>query len=90
MNTYSKSEPINMNASTPAEQLLKRGARVEHKNAGDFLLETDERALSQTLADRTSFELSADDWAAFQAALQQPARQKPKLQKMLSKPGLLG
>ena len=78
-----------MNASTPAEQLLKRGARVEYQNAGDFLLETDELALSQTLADRTRFELSADDWAAFQAALQQPARQKPKLQQMLSKPGLL-
>ena len=78
-----------MNASTPAEQLLKRGARVEHKNAGVFLLETDELALSQTLADRTRFELSADDWVAFQAALQQPARQKPKLQQMLLKPGLL-
>ena len=78
-----------MRASTPAEQALEPEARVEHKNAGNFLRETDGLAFSQTLADRTRFELSADDWAAFQAALQQPAQQKPKLQQMLLKPGLL-
>jgi uncharacterized protein (DUF1778 family) len=88
--THSKSERIDVRASTPVKQFLQEAARVAHKNVSEFLLDAGINAANQTLADRTRFELSADQWQAFQAALDQPVSDKPKLKKLLSEPGLLG
>ena len=91
---HSKSERIDVRASTPVKQLLQEAARVAHKNVSEFLLDAGIIAANQTLADRTRFELSDDKWLAFQVALDQPVsakpKPKPKLKKLLSKPGLLG
>jgi len=88
--THSKSERIDVRASTPVKQLLQEAARVSHKNVSEFLLDAGIIAANQTLADRTRFELSQDKWREFQAALDRPVLSKPKLKKLLSKPGLLG
>jgi uncharacterized protein (DUF1778 family) len=56
----------------------------------EFLLDAGIMAANQTLADRSRFELSAENWLAFQAALDQPVSAKPKLKKLLSEPGRLG
>ena len=89
---HSKSERIDVRASAPVKQLLQEAARVAHKNVSEFLLDAGIIAANQTLADRTRFELSDEEWLAFQAALDQPvsAKRKPKLKKLLSEPGLLG
>jgi hypothetical protein len=47
-------------------------------------------AANQALADRTKFALSKETWTAFQKALDQPVKPKPKLKKLLSDKGLLG
>ena len=88
--THSKSERIDVRASTPVKQLLQEAARVAHKNVSEFLLDAGIIAANQTLADRTRFELSDEKWLAFQAALDQPVSAKPKLKKLLTEPGLLG
>ena len=67
-----------------------RMAREAHKNVSEFLLVAGIMAANQTLADRTRFELSDEQWLALQAELDQPVSAKPKLKKLLSKPGLLG
>lgn len=85
-----KSERIDVRASAPVKQLLQEAARVSHKNVSEFLLEAGITAASQTLADRKRFELSAEQWEAFQAVLDQPVKARPKLQKLLAEPGLLG
>jgi uncharacterized protein (DUF1778 family) len=87
---HSKSERIDVRASAPVKQLLQEAARVAHKNVSEFLLDAGIIAANQTLADRTRFELSAEQWLAFQTALDQPVGAKPKLEKLLSEPGLLG
>jgi uncharacterized protein (DUF1778 family) len=87
---HSKSERIDVRASTPVKQLLQEAARVAHKNVSEFLLDAGIVAANQTLADRTRFELSEEKWLAFQAALDQPVSVKPKLKKLLTEPGLLG
>ena len=87
---HTKSERIDVRASTPVKQLLQDAARVSHKNVSEFLLEAGIIAANQTLADRTRFELSPAKWREFQAALDRPVLSKPKLKKLLSKPGLLG
>jgi uncharacterized protein (DUF1778 family) len=87
---HAKSERIDVRASAPVKQLLQDAARVAHKNVSEFLLDAGIIAATQTLADRTRFELSDEKWLAFQAALDQPVSAKPKLKKLLSEPGLLG
>jgi uncharacterized protein (DUF1778 family) len=87
---HSKSERIDVRASTPVKQLLQEAARVAHKNVSEFLLDAGIIAANQTLADRNRFELSDEKWLAFQAALDQPVSAKPKLKKLLTEPGLLG
>ena len=86
----SKSERIDVRASTPVKQLLQEAARASHKNVSEFLLEAGIVAANQTLADRLRFELTQDQWDAFQAALDRPVKAKPKLKKLLRDPGLLG
>lgn len=87
---HSKSERIDVRASTPVKQLLQEAARVAHKNVSEFLLDAGIIAANQTLTDRARFELSAEQWLAFQNALDQPVGAKPKLKKLLAEPGLLG
>ena len=85
-----KSERIDVRATPPVKQLLQEAARVAHKNVSEFLLDAGIVAANQTLADRRRFELPPEQWAAFEAALDQPVAPRPKLQKLLSEPGLLG
>lgn len=86
----SKSERIDVRASAPVKLLLQQAAQAAHKNVSEFLLDAGIVAANQTLADRLRFELPPEQWAAFQAALDQPVSPKPKLKKLLNEPGLLG
>ena len=88
--TLSKSERIDVRASLPVKQLLQEAARAAHKNVSEFLLDAGIMAANQMLADRLRFELGAEQWEAFQAALDQPVSAKPRLEKLLGEPGLLG
>ncbi|MER9425336.1 DUF1778 domain-containing protein [Mesorhizobium sp. M0317] len=45
-------------------------------------------ALSKELADRQSFRLDVEKWAAFKAALETPARDLPRLKRLLSEPSI--
>ncbi len=87
---HSKSERIDVRASTPVKQLLQEAARAAHKNVSEFLLDAGIVAANQTLADRSRFELAPEKWRAFQEALDQPTTPKPKLKKLLATPGALG
>ncbi|MEN9473697.1 MAG: hypothetical protein RIS48_417 [Pseudomonadota bacterium] len=88
--SLSKSERIDVRATLPVKQLLQEAARASHKNVSEFLLDAGILAANQMLADRRRFELSAEQWDAFQSALDQPVTARPKLKKLLSEPGLLG
>jgi len=87
---HSKSERIDVRASTPVKQLLQEAARVAHKNVSEFLLDAGINAANQTLADRTRFALSPEQWQKFQSALDRSVSAKPELKKLLSEPGVLG
>ncbi len=86
----SKSERIDVRASTPVKLLLQEAACAAHKNVSEFLLDAGIVAANQTLADRLRFELPPEQWDAFHKALDQPVSRKPKLRKRLDEPGLLG
>jgi uncharacterized protein (DUF1778 family) len=86
----SKTERIDVRASTLIKQLLQDAARASHKNVSEFLLDAGVTAAAQTLADRRQFVLDESQWQAFQEALDRPVQNKPRLKKLLSKAGALG
>jgi len=86
---FPKSERITVRMISAVKQLLREAARVSHRNIGEFLLDAGLIAANQVLADRRGFRLSAEQWRAFQAALDRPVRSKPKLRTLLTEPGLL-
>lgn len=86
----SKSERIDVRASGPVKQLLQEAARACHKNVSEFLLDAGVTAANHALADRRHFVLDAEQWAAFQQALDRPVQARPRLKKLLTDPGVLG
>lgn len=85
----SKSERIDVRASSAVKQLLQEAARASHKNVSEFLLDAGVSAAIQALADRRQFALDDDAWRAFQAALDRPVQHKPRLEKLLNEPRVL-
>lgn len=85
----SKSERIDVRASASVKQLLQEAARVCHKNVSEFLLDAGVTAANLALADRRQFELNEAQWEVFQQALDRPVQSKPRLNKLLTEPGIL-
>ena len=86
----SKTERIDVRASAQVKLLLQEAARASHKNVSEFLLDAGINAATQTLADRRRFVLDDARWQTFLEALDRPVQDKPRLQKLLNTPGLLG
>jgi len=85
----SKTERIDVRATTLTKQLLQDAARASHKNVSEFLLDAGVTAAAQTLADRRQFVLDESQWQAFQEALDRPVQNKPRLRRLLREPGAL-
>ena len=85
----SKTERIDVRASTLIKQLLQDAARASHKNVSEFLLDAGVTAAAQTLADRRQFVLDETQWQAFQEALDRPVQNKTRLKSLLCEPGVL-
>lgn len=62
----SKTERIDVRASSSVKQLLQEAARSCHKNVSEFLLDTGIVAAHQALADRRHFGLDDGQWESFQ------------------------
>lgn len=84
-----KIERIDIRASSAVKQLLQEAAQICHKNVSEFLLDAGTIAANQALADRHHFILGDEQWEAFQQALDRPIERKPKLEKLLTTPGIL-
>lgn len=79
-----RSERIDIRTDSFSKRVLQEAARASHKNLSDFLLENGLAAAEQTLADRRLFALDDRQWKAFQAILDRPVKQKPRLAKLLT------
>ncbi len=89
MSSTTKSDRIDVRISPEVKQLLQDAARVSHKKVSEFLLDAGVSAANQTLADRRRFVLDADQWEAFEQALDRPVQRKPRLERLLTEPGVL-
>jgi len=72
-----------------AKSMLKRAALVERKTVSAFIIDKGLVAAAETLADRTEFRLRANQYDAFVAALDAPAKPRPRLATLLTTPSVL-
>lgn len=72
-----------------AKSMLKRAADFEEKSVSAFVLNKSLEAAAETLADRREFRLNARQYDAFVAALDAPAKPRPRLEKLLTTPSVL-
>jgi uncharacterized protein (DUF1778 family) len=84
-----RSERIDIRTTPAVKRLLQQAAAVSHKHVSEFLLEQGLAAAAGTLADRRLFLLNETRWQAFLDALDRPAKDRPRLQQLLTEPGFL-
>lgn len=77
---------LNLRASQQQQQLIRSAAAALDKSMTDFVLESATAKAERVLADRRWFVLSGEDWERFEALLDAPALDTPKLKRLLSEP----
>lgn len=85
-----KSERIDVRTTPLAKATLQQAAAVSGKTVSEFLLEQGLAAAEIALADRRAFALDEERWQAFLEALDNPVRERPRIARLLSEPGVLG
>jgi uncharacterized protein (DUF1778 family) len=85
--TERRTEKLDLRISPAAKAKLQAAAAAVHRSMSDFVMESALVRAEDTLAERRVFGLDAEKWAAFQAALDAPARPLPHLQALLDEPG---
>jgi len=73
---------LDLRLSPQARQTLTAAARASHRSVSQFVLESALSRAEETLVERRHFELSAEQWNAFMAALDAPPRELPRLRRL--------
>jgi uncharacterized protein (DUF1778 family) len=73
-----------LRATAMEETLIKVAAERKGLNVTDFIVRSACEKAEQTLADQTRFVLNEEQWKAFMAALDRPARHKPRLRRLFA------
>lgn len=86
--TTRRSEKLDLRLTAEAKHILTTAAAAERRSLSDFVLESALGRAVETLADRRSFNLDAERWARFSAALDAPPRGLPELKRLLNEPSI--
>ena len=84
-----KSERLELRIDPDQKRLLEDAAAATDRSVTAFVLQSASIAAQDVLADRTTFVLGAEEWAAFTTALDRPPRANPRLAAFLSEPSVL-
>ena len=84
-----RSEKLDLRLTFGAKQTLQRAAAAAQRSVSEFVLESALASAAETLADRQNFQLDAQQWEAFVAALDAPPQLHPRLARLLQEPSLL-
>jgi len=77
---------LDLRLSPQAKQTLTAAARASHRSVSQFVLESALSRAEETLVERRHFELNAEQWEAFMAALDAPPREVPRLRRLFHDP----
>ena len=84
-----RTEKLDLRISLPHKDLLRAAADASRKTMSEFVLESALTRADEVMADQRVVTLGAEAWAAFEAALDGPPTATPRLQRLLTEPGLL-
>jgi len=87
--TRRREERLEVRLTAAAKRLLQRAASARGQSISAFMLDSGISAAEETLADRREFRIPAKTYDAFVAALDAPAKPKPRLDKLLHTPSVL-
>ena len=87
--TTRREDRLEVRLTPKAKSMLKRAASVERKTVSAFILDKGLAAAAETLTDRREFSLNARQYDAFVAALEAPAKPRPRLERLLKTPSAL-
>jgi uncharacterized protein (DUF1778 family) len=88
MAVQNRTEKLDLRLSLQAKRTLYAAAEAENRSVSEFVLESALARAEETLADRRHFELDAESWAAFVAALDAPPRDLPRIKRLFSEPSV--
>jgi uncharacterized protein (DUF1778 family) len=86
--TETRNEKIDLRVTRSVKRVLQIAASAAQRSVSEFVLESAMARAEETLPDRRHFGLDAEQWAAFQAALDSPPRSTPRLKSLLQKPSV--
>lgn len=84
--TNTKTERINVRATSRQEQLLRRAAEVTDRSMTDFILEAASVEAERILADRRWFVADEEQWDEFVRLLDVPLASTSKLARLAARP----
>lgn len=84
-----RSEKLDIRITPEAKQILQQAAKQRHTTISQFVLESALDSASAVLTERSRFTLNADQWEAFQAALDAAPRRHPRMEQLLNEPPIL-
>ena len=88
MGTQSPEQPrdrrFQLRATATEESLIKVAAERQGVNVTDFIMRSACEKAEQALSDQTRFVLDEKQWKAFMAALDRPAKYKPRLRRLFA------
>ena len=84
-----RTERLNVRATKEQARLIRLAAKETSGNVSNFLIESACLRAEEALASKRHFFFTREQWEAFAAALDRPAKHKPHLKKLLSDPTVL-
>ncbi len=87
-NVETRNEKLDLRLTPSAKRVLQMAARVAHRSVSEFVLESALARAEETLPDRQRFGLNAEQWIAFQKALDAPQQPAPRLAQLLQEPSV--
>lgn len=82
----SRSAVVNLRLQAQARELIDRAAAALGKSRTEFMVEAARREAEAVLLDRCYFTLDEKTFAAFEAALDKPPADNPRLRRLLRAP----
>lgn len=77
---------LDLRLSSEAKKTLAAAAQARRQSVSEFVLTSALARAEEMLVDRRRFDLDAERWAAFMAALDAPPRDTPRLRRLFNEP----
>ncbi len=80
----SKTQRVDLRISPMAKEMTQAAARAQEETVSELLIDNGLASATETLAERRLFILNDARWEAFQATLDIPPRQRPRLARLMA------